>query len=97
MWNVCYEEFHDWNSKNISSECEIKRECGTWEDIKHIYECEKYGGKKNQIPFEKIFNGNLNEQIVVYNEFKQSMENRNKLNTTSHPWYQFVSLLSKKG
>ena len=81
---------------NFSSECEIECECGAREDMKHIYECEKYGGKKNKIPFEKIFNGNLNEQIAVYNEFKQSMENRKKLNTTSPPWYQFVSLLSKR-
>ena len=53
-------------------------------NMKHIYEWEKYSGKKNKISFEKIFNGNSNEQIAVYNEFKQNMENRKKLNTTDN-------------
>ena len=62
--------------------------------MKHIYECDLYSGKKNKISFEKTFNGNLNEQIAVYKEFKQNMENRTQKKKTSHPWYQCNSLLS---
>ena len=46
------------------------------------------------LSFEKIFNGNLNEQIAVYKEFKQNMENRTQEKKTCHTWYQCNSLLS---
>ena len=79
---------------NFSAKSENKCECGKREDMNHIYECEVYSRKKDKIPFEKIFNGNLREQITVYNEFQQNMENRKNMKLTSHPWYQYNSLLS---
>ena len=30
--------------------------------MEHIYECKHFNDKTTEMPFEKIFNGNLNEQ-----------------------------------
>ena len=38
----------------LSSEYETKCECGAREDMKHIYECEKYGEKKNRISLKLL-------------------------------------------
>ena len=45
--------------------------------MKHIYECEILNeNEKPNIPYEKIFNGNIKQQIEVYRKFKQNMEKR---------------------
>ena len=51
---------------NFSSKDETKWECGDREKMAHIYECDIYNNEKLIIPFEKIFNGNLKEQIAVF-------------------------------
>ena len=61
---------------NFSSKCEIKCDCGVKEDMDHIYNCKLYNMKKPEIPFEKIFRGNLNEQIMVFKKFSQNMERK---------------------
>ena len=70
---------------NFSSKDETKCKCGALEKMVHIYECDLYNNEKLIIPFERIFNGNLNEQIAVYEKFKQNMEKRKHLNETSYP------------
>ena len=70
---------------NFSSKCEVKCECGSKEDMSHIYNCMLYNTEIPEIPFEKIFTGNLNEQIVVFNKFSQNMEKRRDLKQTSNP------------
>ena len=48
------------------------------EDMQHIYNCEILNKEKQErIPYEKIFNGNLDQQIEIWKIFKQNMENRN--------------------
>ena len=48
--------------------------------MKHIYECEILNeNEKPNIQYEKIFNGNIKQQIEVYRKFKQNMEKREKL------------------
>ena len=43
----------------------------------HIYECDLYNQEeKPTISYQKMFNGNLNEQITVYKKFKQNMIKR---------------------
>ena len=37
------------------------------------------------IPYERIFNGNLNQQITVYKKFKQNMIKREEINEISDP------------
>ena len=73
---------------NFSSKSELKCECGELEDMKHIYECKHFNDKTTEMPFEKIFNGNLNEQKFVYKRFKQNMQTREARNQTSYPSVQ---------
>ena len=73
---------------NFSSKSELKCECGELEDMKHIYECKHFNDKTTEMPFEKIFNGNLNEQKLVYKRFKQNMQTREERNQISYPSVQ---------
>ena len=71
---------------NFSSKCDFKCVCGKMEDMKHIYICEKLNGQKQPIlQYDKIFNGNLNEQIEVYRKFEQNLSKREQLKETSNP------------
>ena len=71
---------------NFSSKCDFKCVCGQREDIKHVYICEKLNGQKQPIiQYEKIFNGNLKEQIEVYRKFEQNLAKREQLKETSNP------------
>ena len=78
---------------NFSSNSETKCECGQWEDMKHIYECKIYNKENPEVEFEKIYNGNLNEQKMVFNKFKQNMQKRDKRKQISHPSEQCHTLL----
>ena len=71
---------------NFSSKSEHKCECGQIETMSHIYHCELYN-EENQpaLPYEKIYCGNLNEQIEVYKKFKQNLEKRETMKQTSNP------------
>ena len=82
---------------NFSSIDETKCKCGELEKMVHIYECDLYNNEKLIIPFERIFNGNLNEQIAVYEKFKQNMEKRKQLKEISYPCDLFDPLLCSKG
>ena len=56
--------------------------------MSNIYECDLYNlEEKPTIPYQKIFNGNLNEQITVYKKFKQNMIKREETKDTSDPCY----------
>ena len=67
---------------NFLSKDETKWECGDREKMAHIYECDIYNNEKLIIPFEKIFNGNLKEQIAVFEKFIQNMKKRKQLKET---------------
>ena len=81
---------------NLSSKCEKKCECEQKKDMAHIYECELYNMKKPEIPFGKIFDGNLKQQIAVYNKFAQNLKARN-LKQTSYPGDHIDQLFYSKG
>ena len=78
---------------NFSSKIEVKCECGANEDMVHIYECEQYNMENPEIPFEKIFDGNLKQQITVYNKFAQNLKTRNNLKQTSNPGNHFDCMI----
>ena len=82
---------------NFSSKSEMKCECGLKEDMSHIYECGLYNMVNPEIAFEKIFTGNLKEQIAVYNKFARNLKTRNLWKQTSTPGDQFDPLLYSKG
>ena len=47
------------------SRTEIECSCGEIETMEHIYECESYNIDKSKISYEKIYSGNINEQMEV--------------------------------
>ena len=53
--------------------------CKQEENMKHIYNCEVLNSETHKLPFEKIFSGNMNEQIEVFKRFDKNFETRNKL------------------
>ena len=63
----------------------------------HKNECQLYNNEKSAIPFELIFNGNLKEQIAIYEKFSQNMKTRKQLKETSYPCDLYDPLLSVKG
>ena len=50
--------------------------CGKMENMSHIYYC--YGTKEN-LPYEKLYNGKLKEQETIMRRFRNNMEIRKKL------------------
>ena len=71
---------------NFSSKSEHKCECGQIETMSHIYHCELYNGESQPtLPYEKIFCGNLNEEIEVFRKFKQNLEKREAMKQISNP------------
>jgi len=78
---------------NFTSKSETKCDCGLRENMKHIYECKIYNEENPEVEFEKIYNGNLNEQKMFFNKFKQNMQKREKIKEISHPSDQFNPLL----
>ena len=51
--------------------------CEKQEDMKHIYSCEiPNNGENPEIEYEKIFEGNIGEQIKVFRQFERNFEKR---------------------
>jgi hypothetical protein len=49
--------------------------------MKHIYQCETINdGEQPVLKYEKIFEGNICEQIEVFRKFERNIENRKKFN-----------------
>ena len=48
--------------------------CGEKEQMEHIYKCKLLNSETENIPYEKIFSNNLEEQTKVYNRFLQNYE-----------------------
>ena len=55
--------------------------CGMEEDMAHIYNCGIYKGKQPILVYEKIFSGNIREQIEIFRLFEQNFEERLKNKT----------------
>ena len=50
---------------NFSSKTENRCQCGSVENMEHIYLCETLNQETRILPYEKIYNGNINEQITL--------------------------------
>ena len=71
---------------NFSSNCEEKCICGEREEMSHIYECKILcENEEPTIPYTKIYNGNLKEQIMVYQKFSKNMKIREQKKEQCHP------------
>ena len=71
-------------------------ECGIKEDMQHIYNCELLSEtKKNEsLPYKSIFNGELEQQTMVYRIFKQNLEKREQLKSEPHVIHQRSAVIS---
>ena len=57
--------------------------CGDKEDMKHIFQCETINnGEQPELEYEKIFEGNISEQIKVFRHFERNFEKRRNLKET---------------
>ena len=65
------------SSANISAD---KCICSFEEDMKHIYECEYWNeeNKNENIPFEEIFEDNIDKQVKVSQQFYLNFQIREK-------------------
>ena len=43
---------------------------GRWKNMEHVYSFKYLNNQENEIPFAKIYNGNLTEQINVMKIFE---------------------------
>ena len=61
-------------TKYTSNKCE----CGEIEEMEHIYNCEMFG-KQPKISYKKLYTGNIQEQIGVFKQFEEKMNERENL------------------
>ena len=59
--------------------------------MQHIYNCEFYCKKEEKLPYQKIFNGNIKQQIEVFKFLEENFEKRRKLTTEKQPPCDLVS------
>ena len=58
---------------NIEQKCI----CGEKDDMKHIHNCEIINNcEQIDLEFEKIFEGNISEQIKVFRKFERNLKTR---------------------
>ena len=57
--------------------------CGNEETMSHIYSCEYLNIEETELDYERIFNGNITEQISIFRRFENNLKARNemKINT----------------
>ena len=59
---------------NFSSRIETRCQFGSIEDMEHIYLCETLNQETRSLPYEKIYNGNINKQIAIFQMFERSRD-----------------------
>ena len=66
----------NFSKSNIENKCI----CEQQEDMKHIYQCKLMNnGEEPEIEYEKIFEGDIWEQIKVFKKFERNLEKRRTL------------------
>ena len=53
--------------------------CGLEENMQHIYSCKLLNSEKEELSYDYIFNGSLQQQIEVFKRFQINFEEREKL------------------
>ena len=53
--------------------------CSEKENMEHIYTCNKLNKETVKLPYQKIFSGNIEEQIYIFRRFLNNFEIRNYL------------------
>ena len=74
--NRMIEISENYPGKNLDDMCQ----CGKQEKMEHIYNCDYLNeGNPPNIEYKNIFNGNLKNQIKVFEKFQENWEKREKL------------------
>ena len=74
--NKMIEISENFPGKEIDDKCY----CGKDESMSHIYYCEKLNNNEpQQLKYEEIFEGKLNNQITIFKKFEQNLEKREML------------------
>ena len=75
--------------------------CGIEETMSHIYYCEYMNIEEiQQKEYERIFNGNISEQISIFRRFEHNLKTRNEIRleketeTNDIPCDQFIDPLN---
>ena len=53
--------------------------CSEKENMEHIYSCNKLNKETVKLPYQKLFSGNIKEQIDIFRRFQTNLEMRNYL------------------
>ena len=59
--------------------------CGKKEDMLHIYNCEMFNSDQPNLKYEKIFDGEIFEQIQVYRRFETNLKKREQIINENPP------------
>ena len=54
-------------------------QCGQKETMEHIYICKLLNNEEPIEPYQKIFTGNIGEQVTVFKRFQMNMKEREQL------------------
>ena len=62
-------------------------QCGSIEDMEHIYQCELINIQSgdNILPYQKIYSGNINEQIEVFRKMRKNLKIREDMKNLESP------------
>ena len=62
--------------------------CGNYNDMRHIYECQLLNIEEPSEKYEQIFEGNIEQQIIVFRRFDNNFEKyekyKNKTESEEH-------------
>ena len=53
--------------------------CGEEETMEHIYICKILNNEEQNIPYNKVFIGNIGEQVAILRRFLTNMKNREQM------------------
>ena len=69
------------------SDIKEKCSCGKIEDMQHIYECEQLNTNSmdKSLRYEKIYNGNISDQIKVFRKMEINLEKREDMRKPETP------------
>ena len=52
--------------------------CGEEDTMEHVYNCTTMNNKESNIPYNRIYNGNIGEQVEIFRRFQRNMKKENK-------------------
>ena len=59
--------------------------CGAIETMAHIYYCKSLNQNSPEIPYDQIYNGNLNSQIEIFKRFEKNLEENKEIKGNDYP------------